>query len=79
MSKWSFKKYCLELASRYPTLNIDACWLDCLTWYNDKGKVMANAKMCLNNWCKKELEIGRPKRNGPKPLPTTKELKEGWQ
>jgi len=76
----SFVKYLHELSSRYPTLNIDACWLDCQTWYIDKGKVMSNAKMCLNNWCKKELEIGRPnKQNGPKPLPTAQELKEGWK
>jgi hypothetical protein len=72
-----FANYIQTLKSRYPTLDIEVCWQDCQTWYKDKGKAFSNAKMALNNWCKKELEIN-PTRKGPKQLPNTETLKEAW-
>ena len=71
-----FQAYIKELqTNRYPGLNVAELWEDCQSWYADHNKPMKDWKRALNNWCKKELNIHPPR---SKPLPTTKQLKEGW-
>ena len=70
-----FGAYIKDLqTNRYPGLKVAELWEDCQSWYADHNKPMKDAKRALNNWCKRELEIHPLK----KALPTTKELKEGW-
>tara|TARA_Y100000310_G_scaffold339782_1_gene433551 strand:- start:1548 stop:2255 length:708 start_codon:yes stop_codon:yes gene_type:complete len=72
-----FQAYIKDLqTNRYPGLKVAELWADCQSWYADHNKPMRDAKRALNNWCKKELDIHPPK---VQPLPTAKELKEGWK
>ena len=72
-----FQAYIKDLqTNRYLGLNVAEMWADCQSYYKDHNRPMKDAKRALNNWCKKELEIHPPK---GKPLPTTKQLKEGWE